>query len=44
MIYQELFYNLAYKKEENHAVTLIDTYIKVNIKYNAKNDYYFENN
>ena len=35
MIYQELFYNLAYKKEQNNAVTLIDTYIKVNIKYNA---------
>ena len=44
MIYQELFYNLAYKKEQNKAVTLIDTHIKVNIKYNAKNDYYFENN
>lgn len=44
MIYQELFYNLAYKKEQNNSVTLIDTYIKVNIKYNVKNDYYFENN
>ena len=42
MIHQELFYNLAYQKEQNNSVTLTDTYNKVNIKCNAKNDYYLK--